>query len=124
VSPALKLKPWQLWVVDFGSRIGHEQEGVRPAIVVGSAAHCGFRTDMALVIPLTTRDRGLRHQVRIASESSGVRQPSWARTEEITSVSTFRFGQSPIGMASSEEVTALRMWLREMVAFYPGLVMA
>lgn len=117
MSPTVKLRPWQLWVVDFGLRTGHEQEGVRPAIVVGSAAHCGFRTDMALVVPLTTRDRGLRHHVRIDSESSGVRQPSWARTEEITSVSTLRFGQSPIGTASSEEVVELRMWLREMVAF-------
>jgi mRNA interferase MazF len=117
VSPVQKLAPWQLWVVDFGARIGHEQAGVRPAIVVGSATHCGFRTDMALVIPLTTRDRGLRHHVRIASESSGVRRPSWARTEEITSVSIIRFGSSPIGMASSEEVADLRKWLPIMVAF-------
>ena len=117
MSPAQKLAPWQLWVVDFGARIGHEQDGRRPAIVVGSATHCGFRTDMALVIPLTTRDRGLRHHVPIASESSGVRQPSWARTEEIASVSTLRFGQSPIGIASSEEVAELRKWLQVMVAF-------
>ena len=117
MSPAQKLMPWQLRVVDFGVRMGHEQECVRPGIVVGSATHCGFRTGMALVIPLTTRDRGLRHHVRIASESSGVRRPSWARTEDITSVSVLRFGQSPIGTASPEEIAELRMWLREMVAF-------
>jgi mRNA interferase MazF len=117
VNPTLKLLPWQLWVVDFSASIGHEQAGVRPAIVVGSARHCSFRTDMALVIPLTTRDRGLRHHVRITSVSSGVRQPSWARTEEITSVSTLRLGQSPIGTASPEEIAELCMWLREMVAF-------
>lgn len=117
MNPALQLVPWQLWVVDFGARVGHEEEGVRPAIIVGSATHCGFRTNMALVVPLTTRDRGLRHHVRIASESSGVRRPSWARTEEITSVSTFRFGQSPIGTASPEEIAELRKWLPIMVAF-------
>lgn len=117
MNPALKLLPWQLWVVDFGAPTGHRQAGVRPAIVVGSARHCEFRTGMALVVPLTTRDRSLRHHVRIASVSSGVRLPSWARTEEITSVSTLRFGQSPIGLASSEEIAELRMWLREMVAF-------
>jgi mRNA interferase MazF len=106
-----------LWVVDFGIPIGHEQGGVRPAIVVGSATHCGFRTDMALVIPLTTRDRGLEHHVRIASKSSGVRQPSWARTEEIMSVSALRFRQSPIGTAAPEEIAELSLWLREMVDF-------
>ncbi len=105
-------------MVDFGQPVGHEQGGVRPAIVVGSAAHCGFPIEMALVVPLTTRDRGLRHHVRIASKESGLRQPSWARTEEITSVSTQRFRQaSPIGRAAPEEIASLRQWLPVMVAF-------
>jgi mRNA interferase MazF len=111
------LAPWQLWVVDFGDPVGHEQGGTRPAIVVGSAAHCGFHIDMALVVPLTTRDRGLRHHVRIASRSSGLGRPSWARTEEITSVSTLRFGESPIGRAAPGEIAELRQWLSAMVAF-------
>lgn len=118
MSPAAKLAPWQLWVVEFGSPVGHEQGGTRPAIVVGSAKHCAFPTDMALVIPLTTKDRGLDHHVRIASEESGVHRPSWARTEEITSVSTLRFTQAtPIGRASAEEIAELREWLPDMVAF-------
>ena len=66
---------------------------------------------------LTARDRGLRHHVRIASEVSGLGQPSWARTEEITSVSTHRFGPSPTGRAASGEIAELRRWLPVMVAF-------
>ncbi len=46
MSPRPKLAPWQLWVVDFGNPVGHEQGGTRPAIVVGSAVHCGFHIDM------------------------------------------------------------------------------
>jgi mRNA interferase MazF len=73
---------------------------------------------MALVVPLTSRDRGLEHQVRIASAESGLHRPSWARTEEITTVSTSRFTQpTPIGTASAEEIAELSDWLREMVAF-------
>jgi mRNA interferase MazF len=55
--------------------------------------------------------------VRIASEASGLRQPSWARTEEITSVSTQRFGPSPVGRAAPEEIAGLCRWLPVMVAF-------
>jgi mRNA interferase MazF len=117
VSPQAKLLPWQLWWVDFGVPVGHEEGGTRPAIVVGSATHCGFPTDMALVIPITTRDRGLRHHVKIASKASGVRRTSWARTEEITSVSTLRFGETPIGRAAPAEIAELREWLPIMVAF-------
>lgn len=73
---------------------------------------------MALMIPLTTRDRGLEHHVRIDSPESGLKRPSWARTEEIRAVSTQRFARStPLGTASATEVAELTEWLREMVAF-------
>jgi mRNA interferase MazF len=74
--------------------------------------------DMAIVVPLTTRERGLDHHVRISSPTSGLPQPSWARTEDITSLSTRRFTQpSPLGTASRDEIRELSDWLREMVAF-------
>lgn len=112
------IAPWQLWWVDLGSPVGHEQGGPRPAVVVGSPTHCRFPIDMALVVPLTTRDRGLDHHVRIESADSGLTRPSWARTEDIRAVSTARITRSePIGAASSREVEQLSEWLREMVAF-------
>jgi mRNA interferase MazF len=118
VSPPTQLAPGQVWWVDFGSPIGHEQGGIRPAIVVGSTTHCRFPTDMVLMVPLTTRDRQLDHHVRIASPESGLSRPSWARTEDITAVSTRRLTQAaPLGKASAEEVKDLSFWLRTMVAF-------
>ena len=118
MTRAVKSAPWQLWVVDFGAAAGHEQGGVRPAIVVGSPEHCALAVDVMLVVPLTTRDRGLRHHVRIASKSSGLHHPSWARTEEVRAISTTRLTQSaPIGIAAAEEIDELRKWLRSMVAF-------
>ena len=87
--------------------------------------HCRFPIDMALVVPLTTRDRGLEHHVRIASAESGLRSPSWARTEDIRVVSTKRFTRpGPIGTASEAEIAALCEWLREMVAFWPATASA
>lgn len=113
-----RLAPWQVWLVDFGNPIGHEERGVRPAVVVGSATHCRFPIGMAVVVPLTTRDRGLGHHVRIDSPESGLARPSWARTEDIMAVSTERFRRTqPLGMASADEVARLSEWLREMVAF-------
>ena len=113
-----RLAPWQVWLVDFGNPIGHEEGGVRPAVVVGSTTHCRFPIGMAIVVPLTTRDRGLAHHVRIDSPESGLPRPSWARTEDLTAVSTQRFRRGqPLGTASSGEVARLSDWLREMVAF-------
>jgi mRNA interferase MazF len=118
VSQPPRVAPWQLWAVELGQPLGHEQGGLRPAIVVSSFTHTRFPINMALVVPLTTRDRGLDHHVRIASPESGLKQPSWARTEDIRAVSTRRFTRStPFGRASSSEIEELREWLREMVAF-------
>ena len=113
-----RLAPWQVWLVDFGNPIRHEEGGVRPAVVVGSATHCRLPIGMAIVVPLTSRDRGLVHHVRIDSPESGLARPSWARTEDLTAVSTGRFRRAqPLGVVSSGEVTRLSEWLREMVAF-------
>ncbi|MGH3929733.1 MAG: type II toxin-antitoxin system PemK/MazF family toxin [Pseudonocardiaceae bacterium] len=114
-----RLEPWQVWWVDFGDPIGHEQDGIRPAVVVGSAIHCRFPIDMALMVPLTARDRGLDHHVRIDSPESGLPRPSWARTEDLTAVSTRRLTQpTPLGRISEEEVKELSSWLRALVAFW------
>ncbi len=117
VSRSPRIAPWQLWWVDLGTPIGHEQGG-RPAIVVSSSTHCRFPIDMALIVPLTTRDLRLDHHVRIASTESGLNRPSWARTEDIRAVTTTRFTRpQPIGTASASEIEQLSDWLREMVAF-------
>jgi len=118
VSRSPRIAPWQLWWVDLGTPIGHKQGGLRPAIVVSSSTHCRFPIDMALIVPLTTRDRGLDHHVRIDSTESGLNRPSWARTEDIRAVTTTRFTRpQPIGIASASEIEQLSGWLREMVAF-------
>lgn len=113
-----RLTPWQLWWVDLGNPIGHEQGGLRPGLVVSSVTHLRFPIGMALVVPLTTRDRGLDHHVRIDSREAGLNRPGWARTEDIRAVSTERFTRpKPIGTASDGEIAELREWLQEMVAF-------
>ena len=111
------VQPWQVWLVDFGQPLGSEQGGVRPAIVVASDLHCRFPIDMIVVVPLTTRDRGLTHHVSISSNESGLKQPSWARTEDITAISTKRLiSRGPHGWISDEEAAAVQYWLRRLIA--------
>jgi mRNA interferase MazF len=111
-----RVRPWQVWLVDFGQPVGSEQGGVRPAIVVASELHCRFPIDMTLVAPLTTRDRGLPHHVSITSRESGLDRPSWLRTEDITAISTNRIKSAgPLGRLADSEVTTVRHWLQKMI---------
>ncbi|MBG0824370.1 type II toxin-antitoxin system PemK/MazF family toxin [Planomonospora sp. ID91781] len=112
-----RVLPWQIWPVDFGTPVGSEQRGRRPALVVASDLHCRFPIDMTLVVPLTTRDRGLSHHVLISSPASGLRQRSWARIEDITSISTHRLvSDGPLGCADEGEIRTVQRWLRRLVA--------
>ena len=72
---------------------------------------------MTIVIPVTTRDRGLPHHVPIDSQDSGLDRPSWARTEDITAISTRRItmGHS-LGRLTADEKAAVARWLRRMIA--------
>ncbi|WP_239375946.1 type II toxin-antitoxin system PemK/MazF family toxin [Frankia sp. Cj5] len=111
------IRPWQLWIVDFGDPLGSEQAGIRPAVVVASELHCRFPIDMTIVVPTTTRDRGLPHHVPIASPQSGLNRPSWARTEDITAISTRRMpNDQPIGELTQAEVNDVNRWIHRMIA--------
>ena len=111
-----RVQPWQIWWIDLGEPVGGEQSGRRPAVVVASELHCRFPIDLTLVVPLTTRDRRLPHHVPIQSAESGLPMSSFARTEDVRSVSTHRLvGGTPIGRLSEDEQREVRRWLRRMM---------
>jgi mRNA-degrading endonuclease toxin of MazEF toxin-antitoxin module len=51
----MNIRRGDVFNINFGSRIGHEQEGLRPAIVVQSDLYCELST--LWVIPTSTRAR-------------------------------------------------------------------
>lgn len=111
-----QVRPWQVWWVDLGNPIGSEQGGRRPAVVVASDLHCQFPLEMTLVVPLTTRHRRLPNHVPIGSSESGLESKSFARTEDVRSISTRRLvGEHPVGRLSEAERTEVRRWLRRML---------
>ena len=113
-----KLAPWQVWLVDFGVPVGNEQGGRRPAIVISSPARLALQSDTVLAVPVTSRDRGWPHHVPISPTESGLRRPSWARTEDLRSVSTRRFtAPGPVGALTAAERDEVRRWLRRMIDF-------
>ena len=110
------IAPWQVWLADFGTPAGSEQGGRRPAVIVGSEDHCRFPIDIALVIPVTSRDRGLPHHVPIRSPESGLSRPSWARTEDIRAISTARLTRAaPLGRLADSEAEQVQVWIHRML---------
>jgi len=68
-------------------------------------------TGLFLAVPLTSRDRGLDHHVRVpADEYTGLRQVSFAMTEQVRAISDQRAGRH-LGSVSTETLTAVSRYL-------------
>lgn len=107
----MDVEPWQVWWTDFDPRVGREQAGRRPAIVVGTGLACSLPNDLALVVPCTTRDRGLP----IHPEVSGLGRASFALCDQVKSVSRRRLVSRHRGTLDDASVAAVRFVLRQMI---------
>lgn len=83
-------KRGELWLVDFGDPIGREQAGRRPAVVVSADPLNDSGVGVTIVIPTTTSYRGLPSHVEIDNATSGLDDTSYAKCEDIKSVSEQR----------------------------------
>ncbi len=80
----------EVWLVDFGDPVGREQSGRRPAVVVSADALNESRAGVVVVVPITTTYRGLPSHVEIDHGSSGLDEVSYAKCEDVKSVSERR----------------------------------
>ncbi len=105
----------QIWSVTLDPTVGHEQRGVRPCLVVSGDRFNALPIAQAIVVPLTTRERGFPHHVRVADDG-GLHRASWAMCEAVRAVATQRFGQQ-ISTAAEDTirkvVEQLTRWLAE-----------
>jgi mRNA interferase MazF len=80
----------EIWLVDLNPTRGHEQAGVRPGLVVSTDLFNQGPAGLAVVLPLTTRSRGVPLHIPVTPPEGNVRQPSFVKCEDIRSVSTER----------------------------------
>lgn len=106
------LRPGDIWLADLNPVLGSEQAGRRPVVIVSSPLHLALPHAVVFVVPVTSRDRGLRHQIAITSQSSGLNKlPSFARPEDARAVAYQRLSHR-LGAVTPGELTAVRRILR------------
>jgi mRNA interferase MazF len=106
------LRPGDIWLADLNPVIGSEQAARRPVVIVSGPLHLMLPHAVVFVVPVTSRDRGLRHQIPITSQTSGLSKlPSFTRPEDARAVAYQRLGQR-LGSITHEELAAVRRVLR------------
>jgi mRNA interferase MazF len=98
----------EVWDVRLGQARGHEQAGSRPALVVSTDAFNHGPAGLVVVLPLTTRRKGIPLHVVIEPPEGGVRKESFVKPEDIRAISVERLGKrrgavSPATLAAVED---------------------
>src|SRR3954463_6728397 len=88
--PSNKPARGEVWDVDLEPVVGHEQGGRRPALVISVNEFNRGHGGLVFVVPITTKDKRIRTHVPIAAGEGGLRELSFAKCEDLLSVSLER----------------------------------
>jgi mRNA interferase MazF len=80
----------EVWQLDFNPTQGHEQAGIRPALVVSNDIFNHGPAGMVVVLPVTTRFRMIPLRVAIDPPEGGIGERSYIKCEDIRAVSVQR----------------------------------
>lgn len=87
------LKPLRgdIWSIDLNPTRGHEQAGKRPGLVLSENTFNLGQAGLVVVLPITSRHKGIPLHVEVLPKESGLRVRSFIKCEDIRSVSKLRF---------------------------------
>lgn len=80
----------EVWLADLDPVRGHEQAGRRPCLVISVDLFNQSAAGLTVVLPLTTRFRGIPSHVELNPPEGGVRVRSYIKCEDVRSVSIER----------------------------------
>ena len=106
----------EIWLVDFGDPIGTEQTGRRPAVVISADRLNQSRAGVVIVVPCTTRRRGLPSHVELDPHSSDLDELTYAKCEDIKSISEQRL-IAKLGNADEEALFEMAKALSFLLGF-------
>ncbi|MCL2803905.1 MAG: type II toxin-antitoxin system PemK/MazF family toxin [Micrococcales bacterium] len=73
--------------------LGKEYAGHRPVLVVSSDDYLSLVTDLVIILPITTVDRGWPNHVAV-NPAGVLREPSWIVTEQPRTISRSRISRA------------------------------
>jgi mRNA interferase MazF len=77
----------QVWLIGLDPTRGHEQAGTRPALIVSVDPFNQSALGLAVIVPITSRAKDFPPHLRIDPHEGGLQQPSYAKCEDVRSVS-------------------------------------
>ncbi len=80
-----------VWLCRLDPVEGRELAGIRPVLVVSGNRYNALPAALAIVLPLTTRDRNIAFHLPVDPPEGGLRTGSYVLADQPRAVSTSRF---------------------------------
>jgi mRNA interferase MazF len=100
----MKLQRGEIWTITLDPIIGHEQGGLRPALILSIDAFNAAGGEDVFVVPITSKYRDLRTRVHIVPPEGGLSVDSYILCDKIRSLSKRRL-KKRLGRASDDTVS-------------------
>ncbi|MCA9235752.1 MAG: type II toxin-antitoxin system PemK/MazF family toxin [Planctomycetales bacterium] len=104
-----------VWDVNLDPTQGREQKGRRPALVVSADAFNRGAADLVIVVPITSQAKQIPIHVKIDAPEGGLKTTSFAKPEDMRSVSKTRLGKR-WGSVSTGTMAQVEDMLRVLMA--------
>ena len=98
----------EIWYADLNPPRGHEQAGRRPVLVFSTNPFNECAADVVVVLPLTSKQKGIGWHVFVEAGDSGLRTDSYIMCDAIRSIAKERLARrvgevSPVVMVEVGE---------------------
>lgn len=79
-----------IWMIDLGQPRGHEQAGMRPALVISVDEFNHGPADLVVVLPVTKHAKGIPFHVAVNPPEGGLPLRSFIKCEDVRSIAKER----------------------------------
>lgn len=108
-----------VWFIDLDPTVGHEQAKKRPCLVISADSYNQGYAGLAVVLPITSRERDLFWYVSLPASESGLEKQSYIMCNQIRTVSLQRFSSRCFGTVSDYTLTNVEKRLTVLLALIP-----
>src|SRR5437870_4627521 len=83
----------EVWQADLNPTKGHEQQGVRPVLVVSVNEFNSGPADLVVILPITKTGKGIPFHVELTPPEGGLSMRSFIKCEEVRCISKGRLSK-------------------------------
>lgn len=113
----MRVNRGEIWLIDLNPAIGHEQAGIRPALIISDDLFNHSLAEMVIIVPITSKNKGIPAHVEINYDFLKV--TSYIKTEDIRSVSTKRLCQK-LGQVDKQIMDMVEERIKLLLGFIQG----